>query len=164
MAAADAGQVQALIEALGPRNDEIEVISRNDDAQWSVGFDEDTVVTLDLVADQAKLVLSIPLGRPATDQRLATYEAMLSYNMLWPETGGVTMGLGGAHGELVQLFELNTTDLTPDLLDAVLVNFAEKARMWRRVIADGSFGEPAVATAAAASVVGQQQRDFMIRA
>jgi hypothetical protein len=164
VAAADVGQVQGLIEALGARNDEIEVITRNGDAQWSVGFDEDTVVTLDLVADQAKLVLSAPLGRPPTEQRLAAYEAMLSYNMLWLETGGVTMGLGGAHGELVQLFELNAADddLTLDLLDVVLVNFAEKARMWRRVIAEGSFGESATTAAAATRVV--DQREFMIRA
>ncbi len=164
MAAADVGQVQGLIEALGARNDEIEVITRNGDAQWSVGFDEDTVVTLDLVADQAKLVLSAPLGRPPTEQRLAAYEAMLSYNMLWLETGGLTMGLGGAHGELVQLFELNAADddLTLDLLDVVLVNFAEKARMWRRVIAEGSFGESATTAAAATRVV--DQREFMIRA
>jgi hypothetical protein len=157
-------QVQGLIEALGARNDEIEVITRNGDAQWSVGFDEDTVVTLDLVADQAKLVLSTPLGRPSTEQRLAAYEAMLSYNMLWLETGGVTIGLGGAHGELVQLFELNAADddLTLDLLDVVLVNFAEKARMWRRVIAEGSFGESATTAAAATRVV--DQREFMIRA
>ena len=163
MAAAYVEQVQGLIEALGARNDEIEVITRNGDAQWSVGFDEDTVVTLDLVADQAKLVLSSPLGRPPTEQRLAAYEAMLSYNMLWLETGGVTIGLGGAHGELVQLFELNAADdLTLDLLDTVLVNFAGKARMWRRVIAEGSFGESATTAAAATRVV--DQREFMIRA
>jgi hypothetical protein len=156
----DAKRIQGLIEALGPVNDEIEVITRNDDAQWSVGFDEDTVVTLDLVADQAKLVLSIPLGRPPTEQRLAAYETMLSYNLLWPETGGVKMALGGEHGELVQLFELNAAGLTPDLLDAILANFVEKARMWRRVIAEGSFGGPAAAVATGID----DHRGFMIRA
>lgn len=165
MAELDSGRIQALIEAIGPANDAIGFITRNADDQWSVGFDEDTVVTLDLVADQAKLVLSIPLGRPLAEQRLAAYETMLSYNLLWPETGGVTMALGGEQGELVQLFELNAADgLTPGLLDTVLVNFVDKARMWRRVIADGSFGESATTAAAAAATRIDDQRGFMIRA
>ena len=99
----EAERVQGLIVALGAADDDIETITRNGEAEWSVAFDGDTIVTLHLVADEARLVLTVPLGRPPEEQRLAAYETMLCYNMLWPETGGVRMGLGGPHGELVQI-------------------------------------------------------------
>jgi hypothetical protein len=142
--------------ALGAADDEIETITRNGDADWSVAFDGDTIVTLYLVADEAKLVLTVPLGRPPEDQRLAAYETMLCYNMLWADTGGVRMGLGGPHGELVQIVDLWTGSLSVEALGTVLRNVAAKARMWRRVIADGTFAETKLEVA--------DPREFLIRA
>jgi hypothetical protein len=153
----EAERVQGLIVALGAADDDIETITRNGEAEWSVAFDGDTIVTLHLVADEARLVLTVPLGRPPEEQRLAAYETLLCYNMLWPETGGVRMGLGGPHGELVQIADLWTGDLSTEVLGTVLRNMAEKARMWRRVIAGGTFADPSVG-------VGELSRDFLIRA
>lgn len=130
-------QIQALMEALGPSSDEIAGIARSGEAEWAVGYDEDTIVTLELVEEQGKLVLSIDLGQPAPGNRFAVYETMLNYNLLWPETGGVKMGLGGAGGSLVQMFELNTTGLDVERLEAVLEGFVAKAQMWRRFVAEG---------------------------
>ena len=130
-------QIQALMEALGPVSDDIAAIARNGEAAWAVAYDEDTIVAFDLVEDQGKLVLSIDLGQPAPVNRFAVYETMLSYNLLWPETGGVKMGLGGAGGGLVQMFELNTTGLDVERLQTVLEGFVAKALMWRRFVADG---------------------------
>lgn len=107
-----------------------------------MAFDVDTIILLNLVPDQHKLVLSITLSVPPSEQRLAVYEVMLAYNPLWEETGGVKMALAGSHGPIVQLFELSTTDLDLEALDTVLVNFVDKARMWRAAIASGAFVEP----------------------
>lgn len=130
-------EVQRTIEALGPDNDAIAAIAQNGPAQWAVAFDEDTIITLDFVAEQKKLVLTIDLGRPEPGKRLAIYETLLSYNVLWPETGGVKMGVGGSGGEVVQMFELNAVDLDRERLQTVLEGFALKAQMWRRFVADG---------------------------
>lgn len=147
--------VAELMVALGPHDDEIDTITRNSETEWSVAFDEDTIVTLNLVAEQQKLVLSSTLASPPTEQRLAAYETLLSYNLLWEETGGVTMALGGAHGAVVQLFDLSTAGLDLARLDAVLVNFAVKARNWREVIASGSFAAPIG--------LAEERPEFMIR-
>ena len=131
-------QIQALLEVLGPSNDEIAAIAQNGDNEWAVAYGDDTIVTLDLVESQAKLVLSIDLGRPRPDARLAIYETLLNYNLLWPATGGIKMGLGGTDGDLVQMFELGTGGLDLEGLRTVLDGFVEKARIWRRVVADGA--------------------------
>jgi hypothetical protein len=150
-------EIVALMEALGPHDDEIEMITRNGDAEWSVAFDEEAIITLQHVADQHKLMLSMPLATPPTEQRLAAYQAMLSYNLLWQETGGVTLALGGAHGAAYLLFALSTVDLDVDQLDTVLTNFAAKGRIWREAITSGDFGE-------AGGMAFQDERAFMIRA
>jgi hypothetical protein len=147
--------IATLMEALGPHDDEIETITRNGEAEWSVAFDEETIIMLDHVADQHKLMLSMPLATPPTEQRLATYEAMLCYNLLWQETGGVTMALGGAHGVVMQLYPLSTVDLDLDQLDTVLTNFAAKGRIWRDAITSGDFAETGVTV--------EDERNFMIR-
>jgi hypothetical protein len=136
-------RIRELMEALGPSDEEIAAITQNGDDQWAVAFDEDTIVLLDFVEDQAKLVLSIDLGRPAPASRAAVYETMLNYNTLWPETGGVKMGLGGSDGELVQMFELNAADLDGERLRTVLEGFILKARMWRGFVAEGPAAEAA---------------------
>ena len=89
-------QIQGLIEAVGPQVEAVQAVGQTGDTEWAVMFDADTTVMLDLVTEQQKLVLSIDLGRPAQESRLATYETMLAYNVLWQETGGVKMGLGPA--------------------------------------------------------------------
>jgi hypothetical protein len=89
-------QIQGLIEAVGPQVEAVQAVGQMGDTEWAVMFDTDTTVMLDLVTEQQKLVLSIDLGRPAQESRHATYETMLAYNVLWQETGGVTMGLGPA--------------------------------------------------------------------
>lgn len=148
--------IAALMEGLGPEDEEIEAITRNGEAEWSVAFDEAAIVTLEHMPDQHKLMLSMPLATPPTEQRLAAYQAMLCYNLLWQETGGVTLALGGAHGAAYLLFPLSTVDLDLAGLDTVLSNFAAKGRIWRDAIASGDFAE------AAASF--RDERAFMIRA
>lgn len=149
-------EIAALFEALGPLDDEIELIMRNGETEWSVAFEEDIVITLTLVAEQHKLMLSMPLATPPAEQRLAAYQTLLCYNLIWEETGGVSMALGGAHGAVIQLFALSTVDLDLEGLHLVLQNFAEKGRVWRDVIGSGSFAEPGFRI--------EDARDFMIRA
>lgn len=149
-------EIATLMEALGPHDDEIETITRNGETDWAVAFDADTILLLTYQAKQDKLVLSMTLATPPEGQRLAAYEAMLAYNLLWEETGGVKMALAGAHGPIVQLFELCTCALDLESLDTVLVNFALKARMWKDVIASGAFAEP--------DFKFEDQRELLIRA
>jgi hypothetical protein len=137
---AERDRIRALIEGLGPNDHEIAAIAQNGDAEWAVAYHGDPIVVLDLVESRAELVLSAAVGRPAPERRLEVYESMLTYNLLWPATGGIKMGLGAADGDLVQMVELSTVGLDRERLRAVLRDFVEKARIWRRVIAGAPQG------------------------
>ena len=79
-------------------------------------------------------MLTIDLGRPADDRRTDVYSAMLNFNALWREPGGVNTAM--ADGELFQIYDLDVADLTLSDLRDVLGNFVEKARIFRRFVAD----------------------------
>ena len=133
-------RIQELFEALGPASDDVTSIARMGDRTWAIAFADEEIVTIDFVEEQNKLVLGIDLGAAAENRRLAVYTAMLGFNYLWRETGGVKTALGGE--DLVLLFELNAVGLTLEELRNVLGNFMEKARVFRRfVVSEGGTDE-----------------------
>ena len=134
-------QIHQLFEELGPASDDVAGVAQTGDNSWAVAYDDDTIVSFEFVAEQDKLVLSIDLGAAEESRRLAVYSALLSYNFLWRETGGVKMALGG--DDLYQLFELNAVGLTLTDLRNVLGNFVEKARAFRSFVAGETAAEVA---------------------
>lgn len=126
-------QIQQFVEQLGPASDDVASIAQTGDRSWAVAYDETTIVALEFVPDRNVLVMTIDLGTPTDESRTNVYAAMLSFNALWRETGGVKTAL--ADGELFQLYDLSTTGLTLGDLRNVLGNFVEKARVFRRFVA-----------------------------
>ena len=145
-------QIQCLIEELGPATEEVDEVQQEDETAWHIFFADETVVVLDFVADQEKLVLSTGLGAPPADRRAATYELLLIYNYNWQDSGGIKMALepeapgpseGETQGEIVMLFELNANALDLPGLQQVLTNFRAIANPWRDLVAVGFGGEAA---------------------
>jgi len=129
----DLEQIQQFLEQLGPASDDVASIAQTGDRSWAVAYDESTVVALEFVPDRNVLVLTIDLGKPADDRRADVYGALLSFNALWRETGGVKTAM--ADGELFQIYDLVADGLTLGDLRNVLGNFVEKARVFRRFVA-----------------------------
>ena len=126
-------QIQQFVEQLGPASDDVATVAQAGDRSWAVAYDETTIVALELVPDRNVLVLTIDLGKPADERRADVYGALLSFNALWRETGGVKTAL--ADGELFQIYDLTTEGQTLGALRDVLGNFVEKARVFRRFVA-----------------------------
>jgi hypothetical protein len=137
--------VQALMEELGPADDEIAAVLRTDEAEWAVAFEfeEDKVIVVELDAETGRLYLSTDLGIPAPEHRLAVYETLLTYNAMLRQTGGVLAALNGPGADLLQMMELDAGGLTLDQFGTVLANFQEKAMVWRAYVASGE-GAPTV--------------------
>ncbi|MGJ0506513.1 MAG: type III secretion system chaperone [Methylocystis sp.] len=110
--------------------DAITTILQTGDATWQVDF-EDVSIELELDEGSGRLVLSAELGAPPPERRLAVFEALLSYALLWRDTGFVRAGLGGAEGVLVLIADTGVDGLHPAALAGILANFAEKIRIWR---------------------------------
>ena len=128
--------IQKLIEELGPTTDELAAVAQLNETTWGVAFDETTFVTLELDEPHHRIVLSLELGAPEESRRLEVYEALLGYNLLWRDTGGVKMAMGGDEGTVFQLYDLDASGATLEGLRDVLLNFVEKGRIWRAFVAD----------------------------
>ncbi len=132
---ASSEQIGSLIEAAGPRDHDIEAVVQLPEGDYVVHYD-DLEVTLTFEAETDRLVLSADLGDAPRNKRLAVYTTLLNYSLLWRDTGGVHIALT-ADGTAVQLLTLFGSEVTLDLLDTVLRNFAVKARLMRAYIITG---------------------------
>lgn len=136
--------IPLLMQELASATPEIAAIEPDQDMRWSVHFDDGIRVQADAAPDPARLLLSAPLGRPTSTAQLAVSETLLSYNLLWRETGGVKAGIMGPDGEAMLLFELYTDSLLLADLRTVMVNFANLARVWSAYIQSEVAPEPEV--------------------
>jgi hypothetical protein len=133
MAAID--ETLALMTELGPSADDIAAVLQTADAEWAVAYDPQTAVAID-VDEAGVLGLSIELGKPAADRQLEVYAALLAYNTLQRETGGVTMAVAGMDGPVLQTLNLPLHGLTVGEFRTVLANFVGKARIWRVLVSE----------------------------
>lgn len=132
----DIEQLQLTMKALGPIL-QPELISQHSATQWSILFDEDTLIELEYDPQLKQLSLCSALGSPAQDRLLSTLQASLVYNFLWKNTGGIVLALNAPDGELMQLYQLALDEYDTQLLCSVIANFAEKAATWRKLLAAG---------------------------
>lgn len=122
--------IELLLQEIGPETPEINAVMQSEEGSWAVEFDDETVVLLDWAEQPNRLVLSSSLGQVRPEMRLKVYETLLSYNLLWQETGGVKTALGGPDGEASLLYEMFVDDLVLADLRTVLLNFAQLTRLW----------------------------------
>ena len=127
--------IQLLMESIGPASPAVSYVTQVSEDTWTVGLDEQSVVFLEFDAARDRLVLTSTLGRPREGDRERLYEALLGYNALWRETGGVQMAL--ADGEAMQAYSMPAADLELDILQATIEDFAGKASIWRSLMRDG---------------------------
>lgn len=134
--------ISLMMQELAPATPEIAAIEPGQDMRWSVRFEDGACVQAEAASAPARLVLSAPLGRSNSAAQLAVCETLLSYNLLWRETGGVKAGLMGPDGEAMLLFELYTESLLLAELRTVMVNFANLVRVWSAYIQSEVAPEP----------------------
>ena len=128
-------EIQQLMEALGPASTGVSHVTQMGEDVWAVGLVEDSVVYLELDLGQDRLVLTSNVGKPRESDREKLYEAMLGYNALWRDTGGVLMAV--AAGEAMQTYAMAAAGLELDVLQATLEDFAGKARIWKTLMQNG---------------------------
>ncbi len=82
----------------------------------------------------SRLVATIELGRVAPSRKILAYEAMLTYNLLWRETGGARMAMAGPDGEVVLVHEWAAEQATACDLSAMLARLFQVGGAWRRFV------------------------------
>jgi hypothetical protein len=129
--------IQGLMTQLGPQTATIDAVVQNGDNTWAVQFDDGGIVFLEWDDQPSRLVLSAELGGVPEARQLEVLRLLLSYNLLWRDTGGVKTALGGPEGAAMLLYECHADALTLDVLQNVLDNFRSSAQIWRRYIEQG---------------------------
>jgi hypothetical protein len=129
--------VNALIRSAGPELPGIATFSRLDETTWEFSFDDDSALVAEWIPDPSRLVLTFPLGHIMESQKLTTYEVLLSYNLLWQDTNGARIGLGGPQGEAHLIYEFHADPPLEEAFRHVVTNLGRMAAAWRQFIANG---------------------------
>jgi hypothetical protein len=122
--------MQAMMEEIGPAMAEIEAVIQSDDKKWAIQFEDQSIIMLEWTERPDRIVLSSMLGIPSETMQLSVYEALLCYNLLWKDTGGVKMALAGPGGDLMLLYELYVDQLMLNDLQIVISNFSSISQVW----------------------------------
>lgn len=139
-----------LMSEVGPLDDAILACIKTPDGAYAIRFEEvDVLVERD--DDRDRIALSVEIGAPRPSRALEVYETLLSYNMLWRETGGVRMALTGRKGSVVQFVDLTGGEINPRSIVTVAANLASLTEIWRAFLqsADGEAATPTPVAAAA---------------
>jgi hypothetical protein len=131
---AEVDQVPAMIVEAAAFDDDIAmVVATGDNNNWVVRF-EAMDVEIELDPGRRRLILLTNIGVPNPERRLSILEAVLVFNLLVLETGGVRMALTATDGDMVQLVDLGIDELTSRDLATVITNLAGRALVWRAFI------------------------------
>ena len=115
---------------VGHLDDDIIECVRMEDGDYAVRFDEvDVFVEWD--PGTARLVLSVEVGTPPASRAASICEALLAYNSLWRETGGLRLALTGREGAVLQIADLAGPAIDPKTIAIVAVNLVERTSIWR---------------------------------
>lgn len=126
-------RVKEIITEMARHDEEIAVILQKADNVWEVGY-EDVAIELELHEGSGRLVMTADLGVPPAERRLAVFEALLSYAMLWRDTGFVRAAAAGGDGSPSLIADVGVADLRAPVLTDILANFAGKSRVWREYV------------------------------
>ncbi len=122
---------QMLLQELGPQTPEIDAVLQEDEKSWLLVFADEQSVYVEWANNPDRLVLSTGLGRPPEGNELPVYETLLSYNLLWQDTGGVRMAIDGPQGDIMLIYDLFDDQLSLAELQTVVLNINSIAAIWR---------------------------------
>jgi hypothetical protein len=134
-------QIQQLVQELGPSMPEIDAVVQTEEPSWAIQFSDETIVIIEAAEQPERLVVSAELGVAQENTELQVYEAMLSYNLMWQESGGIKIGLAGPKGALIISAELCLVGLTLMDLQLSLNHFLKITRAWSQYLAQADQAE-----------------------
>lgn len=120
--------IQDLISQIGPVFPDIDAVIQTEDPSWAIQFVDELIVMIEQLEHPDRMVFSSEIGTVADDQELPIYEALLCYNLLWKDTGGVKIRLAGPKGILIVTSELLLDGLTLMIFQEALTNFTNIAK------------------------------------
>lgn len=126
----DSEALDRLVAEAGSHEEGILASVRTADGAHAIRF-EDADVIAEWDGARNRLVLSSEIGSPPPGRAAHVYETLLSYNLLWRETGGLRMALTGPKGIVLQLVDLAGPEIEARTVAIVAANLAQRTVIWR---------------------------------
>lgn len=101
---------------------------------WFVELGDGSAFDIEYDGRCHRFVICVSICEVPDQARLQIYEALLQYNFLWPQSGGLRMAIDGTPGQVVMLLDLPLTSLESSRLALALENMADIQRSWREII------------------------------
>jgi hypothetical protein len=132
--------VHDLIAQVGPVLDLQQVTEFAEDQAWCLVFDTSTRVDVDYDEHGDRLVLTANVATVEAHAQAKSFEALLRYNYLWTQHGGVRAALDGAPGNVVVMIETPASGLEISKLCSIVQGFRATVDGWRGVLASIASG------------------------
>lgn len=124
-----------VLDALAAATDDIEEISfSKEDDSWAVRMRDQSEILVEWDDEPSRVLLSSLLGTAAQGRESSMYLDALAFNAQSRHTQGVTVGLGGAGGELMLMRLVFADGLLVQELQAALLDFHALSRAWVRYV------------------------------
>ncbi|WDE08464.1 type III secretion system chaperone [Thalassomonas viridans] len=124
--------VEQLMTEIGPLCDELHTVLQRKDDEWAIRLNE-----RDFFAkynhDTELVTLATDVGMLSGEEREKIYKALLSYNIMWQTTDGISMGLDN-EDRIQLMISLGAANLERGLLVNVIENISEKADFWQELL------------------------------
>lgn len=135
--------ISEIMTQLGPLVDRLHEVSSPDAGRWVLQFDEDAILC-QLSADADRLFLTMQIGPLPEARREDVMMALLTFNSLWAETGGVRMSVDQPSRQVMQICDLLTGGIDVAKLAQVVEALLRKADSWKALLAGAKTTVPAL--------------------
>lgn len=125
------------LTALGASEDTIEGVFQMTPNSWMLSFTDDTQMDISLDEDGLRLNFFAEIGPVNPDKRAAQLEAMLTFNMLSGDTGGVRIGLAAPTGNATMISDIHATAISTGAITANVLGLRTMAARWRDIMQNG---------------------------
>lgn len=126
-----------MLVSLADKTPQIQSVLSTAPTTWIVSFSDVLSVEIDYVASGDRLGFQVALEAPSDANRAAVVEALLTYNLMWRETGGVRFGMAGASGQVFMIAEAFLPEMSEAMMASILLSLSEKAQEFTDFIRSG---------------------------
>lgn len=120
----------------------IDTLTLDADDQLLLSHAGGIVLVLDYVELEQRVVLSADLGSVPEENELRFLARLLELNALWQETDGLMFARDPRSGAVLIMRSAHLAQLDFASFEALLLDFAERALAWTKIVASGVAPSP----------------------
>jgi formate hydrogenlyase subunit 4 len=117
-----------MLAELGAALPQIQSVLATSELTWIVSFSDSIAIEVDVIEAEDRIGFEVALDAVLDKNRTTVLDTLMTYNLMWRETGGVRFGLAGESGRVHMIAEGFLPELSAQMLAGILVSLAEKAQ------------------------------------